>query len=68
MLDLEGEAHEIWAMAQLSPNEGIENGVDRIKKELEELAKQADNTGKQQCLCDFCKIDDVNECPKTWKK
>ncbi len=25
-----GDAHEIWALAQLAPKEGIEDGVDRI--------------------------------------
>ena len=28
---LEGVAHEIWAVAQLLPEEGIEDGVRRIK-------------------------------------
>lgn len=28
--DLTSLAHEIWAVAQLMPNEGIEDGVDRI--------------------------------------
>jgi hypothetical protein len=26
----EGDAHELWALAQLLPGEGIEDGVDRI--------------------------------------
>ncbi len=30
-------AHEIWAVAQLMPEEGIEDGVWRITKILEEL-------------------------------
>jgi hypothetical protein len=25
-----GDAHEIWALAQLAPKEGIEDSVDRI--------------------------------------
>lgn len=29
-------AHEIWASAQLHPNEGIEDGIHRIKKILKE--------------------------------
>lgn len=29
-------AHELWALAQLSPQEGIIDGVDRIKKRLGE--------------------------------
>ena len=29
-------AHEIWAMAQLAPHEGIEDGVERIEKVLRE--------------------------------
>ena len=29
-LDLSGLAHEIWAASQLLPEEGIEDGVDRI--------------------------------------
>lgn len=28
--DMEGEAHELWALAQLLPGEGITDGVDRI--------------------------------------
>ena len=38
--DLRSEAHEIWAMAQLLPNEGIEDGVDRVEKKLKELMKE----------------------------
>jgi len=30
------KAHEIWAVAQLMPGEGIEDGVARIEKILEE--------------------------------
>jgi hypothetical protein len=32
--------HEIWASAQLSPGEGIEDGVDRIAKILSERTSQ----------------------------
>jgi len=39
MLDIESEAHEIWAMAQLMPDEGIVDGVDRIKNKLAELTQ-----------------------------
>lgn len=31
---IEDHAHEIWALAQLLPNEGVEDGVDRITKFL----------------------------------
>lgn len=27
----EGSAHELWALAQLMPGEGIENGVSRVR-------------------------------------
>lgn len=30
-VDFKGMAHEIWAMAQLLPGEGIRNGVSRIE-------------------------------------
>lgn len=30
-IDFNAIAHEIWATAQLYPNEGIENGVSRIE-------------------------------------
>jgi hypothetical protein len=33
-LDLDGLAHEIWAAAQLLPDEGIEDGIERIKELL----------------------------------
>lgn len=32
---LDGDCHELWALAQLSPGEGIRDGVSRIKKFLE---------------------------------
>lgn len=32
--DLEGLAHEIWAVAQVLPEEGIEHAVDRISQIL----------------------------------
>lgn len=28
--NMEGDAHELWALAQLLPGEGITDGVDRI--------------------------------------
>ena len=31
--------HEIWALAQLLPGEGVVNGVSRIKKFIEESVK-----------------------------
>ena len=34
--DIEGIAHEIWAVAQLLPGEGILDGVDRIVQSLKE--------------------------------
>jgi len=33
----EGLSHEIWAAAQLLPDEGVVDGVDRIKKILEDV-------------------------------
>jgi hypothetical protein len=32
--DIDGLAHELWAVAQLLPGEGIVDGVDRIKAVL----------------------------------
>ena len=59
MLDFEDEAHEIWAMAQLLPNECILDGVSRIKKKLEELAQQTNNSKSEPCeqLYECCAID-----------
>ena len=34
--DLKGLAHEIWAAAQVLPDEGIEHAVDRISRILSE--------------------------------
>lgn len=28
--EIEGDAHELWALAQLAPGEGISDAVDRI--------------------------------------
>ena len=39
-IDYDGFAHEIWATAQLFPNEGITDGVDRIKDILKKFAKE----------------------------
>jgi len=36
-INLNDLAHEIWAAAQLLPQEGIEDGVKRIVKILEEV-------------------------------
>jgi hypothetical protein len=36
-IDFEGIAHEIWVLAQLLPGEGIEDGADRIERELRRL-------------------------------
>jgi hypothetical protein len=36
--DLDGLAHEVWALAQLAPGEGIEDGVDRVIDALKGLA------------------------------
>ena len=34
------EAHEIFALAQLMPDEGINDAVERIAEKLETLAQQ----------------------------
>lgn len=35
--NMEGDAHELWALAQLLPGEGITDGVDRIISFLSSL-------------------------------
>jgi hypothetical protein len=31
------DAHELWALSQLTPGEGIEDGIVRIEKYLKEV-------------------------------
>lgn len=40
---LDDLAHEIWSVAQLLPNEGIEDGVERIKNIIAEALKPSHN-------------------------
>ena len=40
-IDIEGEAHEIWALAHLLPGEGILDGVDRIAKKIRDILDHA---------------------------
>jgi hypothetical protein len=42
-MNFNGIAHELWAVAQLLPNEGIEDGVARIEKLLREEFKEQAN-------------------------
>ena len=37
-LEDEDHAHELWALAQLTPGEGIDDGVNRIRAFLSALA------------------------------
>ena len=42
--DIAGFAHELWASAQLMPNEGIEDGVQRIMQLLKTSEPQLAKT------------------------
>lgn len=53
-IDFNGIAHEIWATAQLNPQEGIEDGVCRIETLLIANFKRPSNTQTDTNPCDHC--------------
>jgi len=61
---LDGLAHEIWAAAQLMPNEGIVDGVDRIKKVLEEAVEiSIQHPQPVMCLgCEYWRMPSYGHC------
>ncbi len=55
--DITGFSHEIWAVAQLLPNEGIEDGVKRIEALLVADKRELSQEEKDRIIDEY--LDEV---------
>jgi len=56
---IDGLAHELWAAAQLTPGEGITDGVDRIASILRKQMSLAFDAGFVMCAVAWTDRDDL---------